>query len=444
MRFSILLFVASLAAITSIPLKANSLLQAGPMVGAAEMREATLWLQTSESAEVKAFYWPKDDPTDRRQTQTVQTRIEQACTATLTAGPLEPGTQYEYAIVINDRPVTLNYPATFQTLPDYKDRTPPPDFKVAVASGNYVNDAPYDPPNRIPGGDYHIYLSILATRPNMMLWLGNHIYLREADWNSRSGILARYTQSRSTPELQPLLASVHHVGIWGEHDFGAPGADKFSIMAPISREAFLNFWPHPPHGLPNNDGLFTYLRWSDVDFFILDDRTFRNLTPQTDRHREILGETQLKWLIESLRRSQATFKVVVMSSPILNPGDDPRNFSAAPGEREKLLDAIKNHRINGVLFISGGRDHGELTKMVWANAPDMYDATVGVLTGRPASDTRELNYFRVPGTTVFKRHFALLEFSGPENNRQVTLSYRDADGNVLWTRTLEASQMRFN
>src|SRR5690554_2927134 len=181
---------AFLAATTSLPLEANSLLRAGPMVGSAEMREATLWLQTSEPAEVKAYYWPKDDPTDRRQTPAVQTRQDEAFTAVLTAGPLQPGTRYEYAIAINSRAVNLHYTTAFQTLPDFRDRTPPPDFRVAVASGNYVNEVRYDPPNRIPGGDYRIYLSVLDTRPDMMLWLGNQVYLREADWNSRSGILA--------------------------------------------------------------------------------------------------------------------------------------------------------------------------------------------------------------------------------------------------------------
>lgn len=422
---------------------AKAKLSAGPMSGYTTMREAAIWLQTDVPAEAKVYFWPMDDPTHRGETVSVQTSPEDANTATLVAGPLEPGTEYEYAVFLDGNPVKLDYPAVFKTPPFYRDRQPPPDFRVAVGGGHYVNDAAYDPPNRIPGDGYHIFLAIQAKQPDLMIWLGNNVWLREPDWSSRSGVLARYGKNRAQPELQPLLASVNHVATLSTHDFGPEGADRHSPSAPHAAAGFDRFWANPPLGQPGLEGVTTTLAWSDVEFFILDDHTARDLNPGAPSKRTILGEEQLTWLINSLRRSTATFKIIVMGSPILSPADSPENYYMAENERERFLDAIKDDKISGLFFVTGGKDHGELTKMVRANAPDAYELTLGPMTGRPASNTRELNYFRVPSTSIFQRHFAILEFHGPETDRQMSVTTYDANGTKLWSENFHATDMDY-
>ena len=56
----------------------------------------------------------------------------------------------------------------------------------------YVNEAPYDRAGPEYGGDYGIFASIDAQRPDFMLWMGDNVYLRPADWNTRTGIYHRY------------------------------------------------------------------------------------------------------------------------------------------------------------------------------------------------------------------------------------------------------------
>lgn len=407
------------------------------------MREAAIWLQTDAPAKVQILYWPKNAPDKEKKTDLYQTTAKNAYTAELVARNLLPGTTYEYTVIVDDNPLNLDYTTEFQTPPFYKERFPPPDLRVAIAGGNYVNDAPFDPPNRIPGDSHAVFLAIEAKNPDLMIWVGNNTYLREPDWGSRSGAISRYTKNRALPELQPLLASTNHVATWSTHDFGPVGADRLSKSRLHAREAFDLFWANPPLGVEGIDGISTSFQWSDVEFFILDDRTDRDLTQRISSKRKILGDAQLRWLVESLKRSTATFKIIIMGSPILNPADDPANYKMAETERDALLEEIKIASIDGVLFVTGGKAHGELTKMVRANAPDIYDLTVGPATGRPADNTRELNYFREPGTSVFQRHFALLDFTGPENARQVTLSIFDVNGTRLWSDTLTASEMRF-
>jgi len=46
-----------LSGCTEIKQDTSQLLQSGPMVGAVEMKEATLWLQTKEPGSVGVEYW---------------------------------------------------------------------------------------------------------------------------------------------------------------------------------------------------------------------------------------------------------------------------------------------------------------------------------------------------------------------------------------------------
>lgn len=416
-------------------------IQSGPMVGYSEMREVPIWIQTKASAELRLHYWPQDNPDERKSSDIKTTQRADGYAQTLLATDLTPGTQYEYSIEVNGTMVAFDYPTTFETIPFFRERMPPPDFTVALAGANYVNDAPFDPINRKPGGEYAIYETILAQQPNLMIWVGNTIHLRASDWNSYSGYLSRYTKSRSVPELQPLLARVHHTAIWSTHDYHRPGADRYTWNKQDAQRAFATFWPNPSYGVADITGIATTLRWSDVDFFLLDDRTHRDLSHRLENKKQILGQAQIKWLTEMLKRSQASFKIVVVGSPVLNPEKSPLHMTEADIERTQLLDALKVNELGKVIFISGGKPFGELTSMVRAGSPNLYELTLGALTARPAEDTSELNYFRVPGTITFQRHFSTMQFHGPEDNRAVTIRAFDSKGKALWAETIFSNDL---
>lgn len=436
-----LLFLITLSSITRL-ISASSL-QSGPMVGYAEMREVPVWVQTKQAAQVRLYYWPRNNLEKRQSSEIKTTQRADGFATTLMATDLFPGTQYAYSVEVDGATVALDYPTEFETLPFFRNRMPPPDFTVALAGANYVNDAPFDPLNRKPGGEYTIYNEILAKDPNLMIWVGNTLHLRESDWNTYSGYVSRYTHARSVPELQPLLARVHHSAIWSSHDYNRPGADKHTWNKQDAQRAFATFWPNPSYGVADLKGTMTTLRWSDVDFFLLDDRSHRDLSYRLDNQKQILGDEQWKWLVKMLKRSQASFKVIVVGSPVLNPDKSPDNMTSANAERSKLLDALKANELGNLLFVSGGKTHGEMTKMVRAGSPDIYELTLGPLTARPANDTDELNYFRVPGTSTFQRHFSTLQFHGPEHNRAVTIRVFDSAGDELWTETILANDLKF-
>lgn len=414
-------------------------LQSPPVVGVPEMREVRVQVQTSQPAQVQLAYWPKDTPENRTLGEITQTRSSEANTAILTAGPLEPGQSYGYEILVDGNAAQVGTPTTFTTAPMYRGYGPPPDFAVALGSGHYVNEAKYDPLNRTPGGDNEIFLSIYSQSPSLMIWAGNNIYLHEADYGSRSGIFDRYTKSRSVEEIAPLLASVPNAAVWGAKDYGNAASGKYFRNRKDSEEAFQRFWPNPPADA--TETLATNFVYGDAEFFLLDVNSARDTASSVALERTFLGAEQIDWLLKQLALSNATFKVVVAGGSILSPSDEPDQAAIARTERDALLRALLAARINGIIFVSGGKNYGELTKVSRPNAPALYELALGPLTHRADSGGAPLNHYREPSTTTYRRQFALVRFQGAENNRNLTIEVRDSKGNELWTRTLSKADL---
>ena len=289
------------------PQRAHPLLLSGPMVGYTEMREALLWVQTDGPATVQFKYKETGAPGSfTMRTAEYRTNSTEAFTARLVADLVQPGKTYEYQILINRQQVRLPYKATFTTPPLWQYRTPPPDLKFAIGSCNFVNDAQYDRSGEPYGGGYNIYTSILQQDPDMMVWLGDNLYLREADWYSRTGIMYRYTHTRALAELQPLLATVPQYAIWDDHDYGPNDSDRSYRDKDVTLEAFQLFWGNPSYGVNGQGGITSMFEKSDCQFILLDNRYFRTPNGIQTEEPQILGEDQLTWLIESLKSSKAS------------------------------------------------------------------------------------------------------------------------------------------
>ena len=421
----------------------SELLRSGPMLGYAEMREVLLWAQTTEAARVEFAYWPAGDPRDVHLTAPVTTARQDHYVARALADEVEPGVRYDYELRINGRAVELPYSTTFQTQTLWQWREDPPKFTVAVGSCSYINEPVYDRPGNNYGGDYQIFSSIHARRPDAMLWLGDNVYLREADWYSRTGILKRYTHSRAVAELQPLLASTHHYAIWDDHDFGPNDSDRSFLHKDKTLEAFRLFWGNPTVGLPHAEGGITSaFRWADMDFFLLDNRYFRTPNQRTTGERVYFGETQLEWLIDALAASDAPFKFIATGGQVLNTEPVFENYvRLAPAERAYLLGRIEEEDIEGVVFLTGDRHHTEMSSYVNAAGNRVYDLTISPLTsGAGGNRDDEINRLREDGTLVLQRNCGLLTFSGPRTARELLIQVFDTEGEELWQRTIKAGE----
>lgn len=413
------------------------------MVGATEMREVRLWAQTTRPAVVQVVYWDSLTPGKRYTTNSVRTDAPTAHVATLIADSVQPGITYHYELRIDRVVVPRPYPTRFRTPTLWQYRTDPPSLRIALGSCFYVNDPPYDRPGTPYGSDYHILTSISATRPDVMLWLGDNTYLREADWYTRTGIFHRYSHTRAVPELQPLLAAMTNYATWDDHDFGPNDSDASFRQRHVTREAFGLFWPSSRYGADGGGGVASTFEWQDVQVFLTDNRWYRNAQGRVTGAGRYLGETQIEWLIDALRASRAPFKFVVVGGQVINTSVTFENYATYGEERAHLLARITAEKIPGVIFLSGDKHWTELSMMPRDGTYPLYDLTVSSLTaGTSRGWENETNAHRVDGTILQAHNFGLLDVSGPRTDRVLTIRILDADGAERWTRTIAASELR--
>jgi alkaline phosphatase D len=419
-----------------------ALLQAGPMPGYSEMREVGIWVQLKAEGKVQLVYWPKGKVDSFRVSKIVNAYERDAYTAILVADQVEPGTVYEYELLINGHRANLPYELKFQTQELWQWRKDAPDFAFAAGSCFYINEEKYDRPGRVFGGDYDILNAIYNTKPDFMLWLGDNVYLREADWYSRNGYIQRYTHSRSLPELQPLLANAHHFATWDDHDYGPNDSDRNWKLKETAADVFQLFWANPPFDYDMGGAITNYFQWSDCDFYLLDDRFFKspNSTPGT-----ILDRRQIDWLKGMLSESKASFKFISVGVMFLSAAPNKENFSkAAAAERAELIQFIQDNKIEGVIFLTGDRHFAELSEWRVKGKVPIIDLTSSALTAGPASKQYrdEKNELRIDGTNYYERNFAYVEVKGAKEERTVVLSLRDVKGNTVWSKSFSKASFK--
>lgn len=424
-----------------------SLLHSGPMIGHVDMQEARIWLQTTEPATVTMTYRRQDGSGTLYQSAPVRTTWENACTATLIADSVRPGISYAYTIKINGQECRLPYSTTFTTQPIWKWRSDNyPSATLMIGSCFYVNEPGYeryrDGVESGYGSEFEILDAMTRTPSDAMLWLGDNVYLREPDWNSRSGILRRYAHTRAYPGLQPFLASRAHYAIWDDHDFGPNNSNTTFWGKQHALEAHRLFWPNPSVGMPEFPGITSTFELLDVQVFLLDDRWYRtpeNLTGQ----KQILGKQQLDWLIGALASSTATFKIIAVGSQVLSTDTRKEGFVHAAEERDRLMTAITENKISGVVFVSGDIHAAELSKLERSGTYPIYEFTSSSLTaGSNTGIATQPNDRRVEGTAFGQHNFGTLSVSGQRKQRVLTLTLYNASGSVVWTRDLREQDLR--
>ncbi|MDI9859168.1 alkaline phosphatase D family protein [Flectobacillus roseus] len=421
----------------------NAQIQSGPMVGYSEMKEVMLWVQTQKPSKVKFVYWDKENPAIKYSTAEITTNKHDGNVAKLVCDQVTMGKKYDYEVWVNGKKVARDYPLSFQSQELWQYRKDPANFKFAFGSCNYINEAETDRPGRAYGGYPEIFTSIYQKQPDFMMWGGDNFYYREPDWNTRTGMIHRNTHSRSIPEIQPLLGSVHHYAIWDDHDYGPNDADRSFWNKNMSLEMFKLFWANPNYVFENEATTGTF-QWNDVQFFMVDNRWFRTPNDNHTGDRDFLGKKQINWLIDALIGSKATFKFIVCGGQVINPAKVFENMATYDAERAELLKKIADAKVPGVFFLTGDRHHTCLQKLERAgNLYPLYDLTISPLTSGPSKPVKDENNSPiVDGTLYTERNFAICEVAGPLKDRVLKITVYDTKGTQVWVKDIHANELK--
>lgn len=412
----------------------------GPWAGNVELRNATIWAEVSagvKSVAVKFFPGAKKLP--------VKTMVYKGVLGNdfnpvkIELNGLEMNTTYTYSLVIDGKPVNTPFATTFTTKELWQYRKPAPDFSFLAGSCAYFNEPVYDRPGKPYGGDSSIFETMAKIPASFHLWMGDNWYTREVDYYTVWGLNYRASRDRSHKVLQQFMAAMPQYAIWDDHDYGPNDAGKSFIFKEESRKIFKNYSLNPSYG-EEEKGIYTKFSFSDVDFFLTDDRYFRSepgikdsIGGKPSPGKTYLGAQQMEWLTNALLNSTATFKIIVTGGQVLNSLNKYECMQHYSYEYQQLLNFLSEHRIPGVLFFTGDRHHSEVIKLERPGMHPLYDITISPYTAGVSKvrDEEEKNPARMPNTLVEAQNFGKISVSGKKNERQLTVSFLGIKGEKL-------------
>jgi len=418
-------------------------LTSGPMLGPVELRDAKVWIAVANAGDVSVLKLHKAGETAEKTFLPVKTSTFEFNTCVFNIVGLEPGTSYEYTIEVTDRKAKVyrrTGKLTTKTL--FQWRNPAPDFSFITGSCAYFNEPQYDRPGKPYGLDSSIFETMAKEKSAFMLWLGDNWYTREVDFSSQWGLWYRANRERSMPVLQPLLSSMGHVAIWDDHDYGPNDYGKSYFLKNTSREIFSSFWLNPSCG-DGRDGIYSRYQYNDVDFFLMDDRWWRDFENLPDSvnglpnpNKKMFGRQQLDWLKEELRYSKGnpfiSFRVIAIGSQVLNPVSPFDKLLRFPVEYYELIHFIRDEKIDGVLFFSGDRHHSEVIRVQPEGMYPLYDITCSPLSsGTHKFGGKEAdNPYRVFALDELQ-NFGRISVSGERSKRKMQVEFVGKKGEPL-------------
>ena len=149
----------------------------------------------------------------------------------------------------------------------------------------------------------------------------------------------------------------------------------------------------------------------------------------------MLGKEQIQWLIEDLKASKASFKLIAVGSQVLSSVADFENYANYKEEKEYLIQLIAKNNIRNVVFLTGDRHFAELSEVKLNDNLRVLDITSSPLTSKPYSNSKEVNANRVEGTFIGEQNFAHIKFSGTAKERALNISLVNKNGKTCWEKS---------
>ncbi len=263
---------------------------------------------------------------------------------------------------------------------------------------------------------------------DMMIWLGDAVYLLGLqhamgqcpdgvdDWANKDMAFDRYMFYRGYHDN--LTKAMPQLAITDNHDTGPNEFNKTMPTLGEMKEIFKDWWPNPEYmSTPEGPGLYSSYKYKDVEYFLLDNRSYRD---GTLAH---LGPDQMNWLKGALSASTAKFKVLINGTPSFERNCGGRNFCAS-AQGTELVNYIRDNNINGVLSLSA--DIHEQKFMIREGSDvkyPLYDILSGNLNSDIGNGQHNVNYGSDYLMTGVKQTYLRINVFGPEDDRRMKVEY---------------------
>lgn len=416
----------------------NGLLH-GPMLGAVTKQSARFWVRTLKESQIEIQIGSYNAFNAVIARGIGRSEEESDFTAVVEVEGLSPNSEYAYKILIDGQVVPPQ--------PEWRFTTYPANDTQKIVQIAFGGCAKYYPPFE------RMWDAIQIRRPDAFLLLGDNVYI---DLPENIGPFHDYTyyQRQSRPEFRRLVASTPVYAIWDDHDAGIDDiflgiyTDKPS-WKPQFLELFRRNWNNPSYGQePERPGVWFNFRVGPAEFFMLDGRYYRENYLEPDP--SMLGLVQKAWLLDSLKKSSAPFKLIVSPVPFADDSKiDDEGDSNEPSfmakdvwfgfqkERREIYDFLADHKISGVVLLSGDRHRADLRINHRQNGYPLYELMCSWLTnptGAHASGNPVWQYIEKPT-------YALLSFDPDGADPTLTMEVATLDGETVFSKYLHLSEL---
>jgi alkaline phosphatase D len=249
-------------------------------------------------------------------------------------------------------------------------------------------------------GGMPAYTALREREPHLFIHCGDRIYadnpieasIKLADGSSWENLVTpekshvaqtladfrgAYAYGHLSAEVRAASAAIPLLHIWDDHEVhnnwfpGEVLADdryKERRTSELMVHARRAMWEWSPTLRAPDAAMYTWMPWGPaVDVFLLDGRTARSPNEPTPPVGGLLGQQQADFLIDSLSRSRATWKIIACGQPIAlvisEPGKDGKpafdgwgNENGPPTSREvelaRVLSTAKKRGVKNIVFVT--------------------------------------------------------------------------------------------
>ena len=270
----------------------------GPMIGDVSSDSAKIWIRTSQPTQLTITVNAKGADRLAAHIVEVNTSSDTENTGVAIVSGLRPQTNYHVTVNFEGKEIAKG---AFQTtVPTGK----PGKFTMVLGGG-----AGFTPKYE------RMWTTIQRNKPDALFLLGDNVYIDDPTHSLTNHFV--YHRRQSQPEWRSLVSKTPTYSIYDDHDFGlndcvpGPFIEKPEWKRKVW-EIFRNNWVNPAYGGGDEQPGCWYQKYiGDVHFVCLDCRYYRDRAGRT-----MLGPVQKQWLLDTLKKSKGTFKVLASTVPL--------------------------------------------------------------------------------------------------------------------------------
>jgi alkaline phosphatase D len=302
-----------------------------------------------------------------------------------------------------------------------------------------------------------IWGPLVATKPELFLFLGDNIY---ADTEDIAEMRKMYAQLGAQEGFKKLKKQCPLLATWDDHDLGRNDVGAEYPKKKESQEAFLDFFEVPKSSpRRKREGVYHAEVFGPVgkrvQVVLLDTRYHRSAlkvdrslprflgqyVPNNDPKATVLGEAQWKWLEEQLK-VPAEVRLIGSSIQFVANEHHFEKWGNFPRERERFLELVRKTKANGVVILSGDRHLAELSVLETGVGYPLYDITSsGLNQANKRYRKLEPNRNRVAIQDI-GNNFGMVRIDWSKEGPQIGLEIYDEEGDVTIRLKLPLSRLQ--